>query len=242
MKDTLIFSIALNGYQWKYSKHLQSHSQYANKYGYHYQVVTQPHFSKLGVECCWLKLTLMYEALLAGYKQVVFLDADALVQSGCPEIESVLAEGKYLYLAKGYSGRFNSGVIIVKNNINVINWIANVINNRNKSVEIENDVGWGENGHIIEYSNNCDFVQEISQVWNNTYDTNMVSFIRHQNSGPLRSKAIDRLFHKVVFFLSNRALKLFNYFHTNNNILQEETQKILSIYPCFSVVSINKDY
>lgn len=239
-KDTLVFSIALNGYQWRYRRHIRSHEAFAKKYNYHYQVVTKPYFSKLGIECCWLKLTLMHNALLAGYKQVVFLDADAVVSPICPDINSLLETGKDLYMVKGYSNRFNSGVMIVRNSRTIRYWFRKVLNNRHKPVKPENDVGWGENSHIIEHSKDCSFVKELPQVWNNTYDANLDDYIRHHNFGPLRNGRLDNLLHKSIFFIANRLVKINNQLEkiqgkpTDTNLLISETEKILLIYPCFA--------
>lgn len=244
---TLIFSIALNGYQWMYKKELESHKHYANKYDYDYQAVTRPYFSSLGVECCWLKLTLMRTALAAGYQRVMFIDADAKVTRNCPAIETLFIDNKHIYMAKGYSNRFNSGVLIVRNNKQVIDWLTRVIDSRMLSVANKNSVGWGENGHIIELSQNCPFIQEIDQRWNNTYDHNMTDFIHHKNCGPLRTGFIENFIHRLIFCLSHRVLTsmnsvrffkklkgLDNEFNTElNSELKNETDKVITLYPNF---------
>lgn len=236
---TLIFSIALNGYQWMYQKELTSHHHYAKKFSYDYQAVTRPYFSSLGVECCWLKLTLMRTALLAGYECVVFIDADAMVQPDCPAVETLFMTNKYLYMAKGYSNRFNSGVMIARQHKHVIDWLTDVIDSRMLNVLDENSVGWGENGHIIELSHNCSFICEIDQKWNNTYDFLMIDFIRHQNYGPLRTGLLDNFIHRIIFCLSYRILMLINkcHFFENHdafiNNLDDETYKIIALYPSF---------
>jgi hypothetical protein len=160
---TLVLSIALNGYQWMYSKELGTHKKYAQKQGYRHQAVTRPYISALGVECCWLKLTLMRTALLSGYDTVIFLDADTVVNADCPPLSSVLENKKHIYMAKGYSKRFNSGVLIAKNNKHTISWISRVIDSRFRTVQEGNDVGWGENGHIIELSKGVTFIKELDQ-------------------------------------------------------------------------------
>ena len=68
----LIFSIALNGYQWLYRKNLANHAAYAKSIGANYLKVTRPLISRLGVECCWLKLCLLKEALLQDMKPCYF--------------------------------------------------------------------------------------------------------------------------------------------------------------------------
>jgi len=247
-KDTLVFSIALNGYQWRYHKYLKSHLAFANKFGYQYQAVTKPFLSQLGIECCWLKLTLMHTALLAGYKYVIFLDADAFVQENCPDIKTIIEEDKYLYMAKGYSKRFNSGVMIVKNNPLIREWVSNIINNRAVTIEPKNDVGWGENSHIIQYSHGCNFVKELPTQWNNTYDIYLNDFIRHQNFGPLRSGFFDNCLHKVMFGIANRTMRLYRLLRTLRketpccDLLMAETQKVLAIYPCFSKTPLMNHY
>jgi len=238
---TLILSIALNGYQWMYRKELQSHLQYANKYGYVHQAVTRPYVSALGVECCWLKLTLMRTALLSGYDSVLFLDADTMVNFRCPAVTDVFQTEKYIYMAKGYSERFNSGVLIARNNTQTIEWLTNVINARFSKVEKENDVGWGENGHVIELSKGVPFIVELDKKWNNTANYQLKDYIRHRNCGPLRTGFFNNFFHKIVFYLSANVLALIDRYQRLSDyqqsecILLRETNKVISIYPKISL-------
>jgi len=237
MKNTtLVFSIALNGYQWMYRKQLKSHKQYAKKNQYVHQAITRPFISSLGVECCWLKLTLMKEALLSGYDTVLFLDADTQVNDNCPSLNQVIELEKYIYMAKGYSDRFNSGVVLIKNDIQTIHWLNQIINARFNTVKRENDVGWGENGHIIEFSKGLTIVAELDQRWNNTFDHHLDDFIRHHNCGPMRTSLIYKLFHRAIFFISARLKSIINYRNQVNkgsdkDLLKQETDDILSIYP-----------
>jgi hypothetical protein len=232
---TLVFSIALNGYQWMYRKQLKSHRQYATKHQYVHQAITRPFLTTLGVECCWLKLTLMREALLCGYDTVLFLDADTQVNDNCPALNQITQGNKYIYMAKGYSNRFNSGVVLVKNNIKTMHWLNQIIDARHHTVKKENDVGWGENGHIIEMSKGLSCVAELDQRWNNTYDYNLNDYIRHHNCGPMRTRFIYKIFHRAIFFLSARFQALLNFSNRFNNkpdtdLLTHETTTILSIY------------
>lgn len=233
---TLVLSIALNGYQWMYQQELNSHLRYAKKYGYVHQAVTRPFISALGVECCWLKLTLMRAALLSGYENVLFLDADTMVSQNCPDLTDVFQEGKYIYMAKGYSNRFNSGVLLARHNIKTITWLTQVIDARFNKVQSENDVGWGENGHVIEFSKCVPFIVELEQKWNNTFDYQLSDYIRHRNCGPMRTGFINNFFHKIVFFLSARLSaygnknKGLSSKKLNEDILSQETNEILSLY------------
>jgi hypothetical protein len=209
-KNTLILSIALNGYQWLYRDCINSQRAYAQKNAYQYLVITRPYFTALGVECCWLKLTLMLEALKAGYDTVLFVDADAYINSAADNLETLRQSNKYLYLAKSYSGRFNSGVILVNNHFKTRQWLQDVISARNRSVLPEHDVGWGENGHIIQHTENCEFVSTLDRRWNNTYDIHLKDYIRHFSFGPLRRNIFLNLSHKVLA----RGTKLFSKLQT----------------------------
>ncbi len=207
--NVLVFSIALNGYQWLYKDCIASHKRYAESNGYIYQVVTRPYATSIGVECCWLKLTLMIEALDSGYDAVLFVDADAYIQTHTPKLSSVLLPDKYVYLAKSYTGRYNSGVILLKNHNKVRRWLNSIIIARHQPISAKNDVGWGENGHIIEYTQHCQFVTTLDRVWNNTYDPELDDYIRHFSFGPLRTNFWLNLSHKMLA----RLTKLFSKCH-----------------------------
>lgn len=234
---TLVLSIALNGYQLMYNKELATHKNYAKKQGYCHQAVTRPYISKLGVECCWLKLTLMRTALLSGYDTVIFLDADTVVNDNCPALKTIVEDKKYIYMAKGYSNRFNSGVLIALNNKQTIAWLTSIIDSRFASIKKINKVGWGENGHVIELSKGVSFIKELEQKWNNTFDYDLNDYIRHSNCGPMRTSIINNLFHKIVFSLSARILAFVNRKQStsvqacNEDDLSRETNIILSLYP-----------
>lgn len=239
-RKTLVFSIALNGYQWLYKDFIRSHQAYASRHGYDYQAVTRPFFTSLGVECCWLKLTLLSEALSAGYDNVLFVDADAYVQPNAPMVTDCLRNGKYLYLAKSYSGRFNTGVMLVANNVRLKRWLHQVIENRHRAVPASSCVGWGENGHVIEFTKQCDFVDVLDLRWNNTYDSQLNDYIRHFSFGPLRQNTVLNLTHK--FF--SRSTKLLARIQLlldkwvlcgpKTDRLLKLTQQVNRYYPVFS--------
>ena len=206
--NVLVFSIALNGYQWLYKDCIASHKRYAHRHGYTYQVVTRPYATSIGVECCWLKLTLMIEALDNGYDSVLFVDADAYIQTHAPKLSSVLLPDKYVYMAKSYSSRFNSGVILINNHSKARRLLKTIITARHQPILAENDVGWGENGHIIEYTKHCQFVSTLNRSWNNTYDPELNDYIRHFSFGPLRTNLWLNLSHKALA----RLTRLFSKF------------------------------
>ncbi len=61
--DTLVFSVAVNGYHWRYRRLLDSQRQYALRHGYTYLLIDRPLFSLLGEETAWLKLPAALVAL-----------------------------------------------------------------------------------------------------------------------------------------------------------------------------------
>jgi hypothetical protein len=205
--DLLIFSIALNGYQWLYKDCIASHQGYAKKHGYCYQVVSRPFITKLGAECCWLKLTLTLAAFNAGYQKVLFVDADAYINEVAPAIETTIQPEKYVYLAKSYTARYNSGVMFMLNHEVTISWLKTVLSSRMTTVSVQDSVGWGENGHIIKYSKNRTFIEVIDRRWNNTYDPDLDDYIRHFSFGPLRQNVLLSLCHKVISRMTTAITK-----------------------------------
>lgn len=236
MRRFLIISLALNGYQFTYRNNLKTHKVYAKKLGADYLLVSKPWVSKLGVECCWLKLHLAKRALELGFDNVLLLDADAWVNIHCPDIRQELRPNKHMYMAKGYSERFNSGVMLLNNHRSCIDLINQIIDNRLISVPEEDSVGWGENGHVIYFSKSSRIVQEISECWNNTYRNDDMDYIRHQNHGPLRTGFSKRMLHKLLAMTSRGYIKLYALFdkneqhHIPKSWFDDEVQHIVSRY------------
>ena len=199
----LIFSLALNGYELLYKSYLDSHRAYASRLQCDYVPVVKPHFSSLGVECCWLKIYLLQQALNVGYQHVLFLDADAFVQPHAPDIRIALNSDKSVYLARGYSGDYNSGVILVNNDTEAKLFLQNVIQHR--FIDKKESVGWGENDSVIAVAENADYIETLSTRWNNTADESLDDYIRHINFGPLRTSKKRNIFHKCLSRLT-RAL------------------------------------
>lgn len=233
----LIMTLAMNGYQWAYRSFIKTHIAYAKRIGAKHIEVSRPSFSSLGVECCWLKLHLLKKALKAGYQDVLILDADTKVNDSAPDIRVNRRFGKSIYMAKGYSQRFNSGVLWVQNHPESLTFITKVINNRFNTVPSEDDVGWGENGHIIYHAKQSNIIAELDTCWNNTYNTELKDYIRHYNHGPFRTRWHKRLLHKLLARISRTWLKLTSFIFTRPNvqfsaeILQKEMKKVLKQYP-----------
>ncbi len=184
---TLVFSIAFKGYQYLYENFLASHQAYAERFGYNFLAISKPGFCFLGMECAWLKLSVLHRALQLGYDTVMFVDADACIAENAPAIESCLQAGKYLYMARGYSGRFNSGVIIARNHAELREDLRRLLAAPHTPIPAEDQVGWGENGHLIHLARRRAYVGELDWRWNNNYQLEQADFIRHYSAGPMRA-------------------------------------------------------
>ncbi|WP_052691901.1 hypothetical protein [Teredinibacter purpureus] len=186
MANSLLFSLATGGFQWRYRTCLQSHKAFAQKNGYLYSVVDRPKVSTLDLDVVWLKIFLLREALKKDYEWVVFLDADTEVTPRCPPFEQLNSFNKSIYMANGYSERVNSGVIILRNDAHSRAYIETIIKNCQEALPEEDDVGWGENGHVIHYAKSNPHVHLLDHRWNNNRDETLTDFIRHYSAGPLR--------------------------------------------------------
>lgn len=194
----LIITLAMNGYQFAYRNFIATHKAYAKRLNAKHIQISRPYFSVLGVECCWLKLHLLNKALKSGYEQVLILDADTWIKDATPDIRINRRAGKYIYMANGYTNRFNSGVLWVRNHPEAIAFFEQVINHRLETVPSEDEVGWGENGHIIHHAKQSNIVAELDTKWNNTFNTELDDYIRHYNHGPFRSRWYKRVLHKIL--------------------------------------------
>jgi len=249
MKKVIIFTVALNGYQWRYKSLLTSHENYAKRHGYQYVAVTKPAMSLLGEEVAWLKIKLILEAMNTGYDWVVFLDADTRVAEYTPPIHQLADINKHLYACKGYTGRLNSGVLVIENTKSTYQLFSKIINHATHPIPKEDDVGWGENGHVIHYTKHCDFLHFIDNRWNNNHNPTLTDYIRHYSQGPLHDSfkppfihhCLERSYHYVLAALKrihrftkthhkrDQAHNKRQFYHQLNAL----TQAVLRHYPLF---------
>lgn len=185
---TLVFTVALNGYHWRYGELIDSQRSYAKRCGYHYVCVSRPLINALGLETAWLKLSLALAALESGYDYVFYVDADARIQEHAPPLTNLIKADKHVYAARGYSGRINSGVLLFTNTAPAREKLSQILGNINRELPVEDDVGWGENGHMIHYLSNWVGFQELPPAWNNNHTADLPDFIRHYSAGPLRAE------------------------------------------------------
>ncbi|BDX08247.1 hypothetical protein [Planctobacterium marinum] len=197
-KNMMVFSIALNGYQWLYRHCINSHREYADRINAEYVCVSRPRFTSMGIECCWLKLLLLREALNKGYQWVLFIDADAYVQQEAPDIRLHADEAKSIYMANGKTGRFNSGVILLRNGKPAKQFIDEVIASKGQPLAKAHQVGWGENGYIIQAAAANPHVARLPLQWNNTWQPDLADHIRHFNHGVMRNQNPHYQFYNLI--------------------------------------------
>jgi hypothetical protein len=176
----LVFSIAINGYAGLFRDNIASQRAYAKRHAYRYCVVDKvPHVS--ATAAAWLKISLINEALKCGYDLVMFIDADCEVSALTPDLQGLTSDtAKAVFVSRGFSGQYNSGVLVVKNTPE-----AKMLF-RTMELNCERDVpgrDWGENGHFIFYSQFSRTIEELDPCWNNNRDPQMKDYIRHYCGG-----------------------------------------------------------
>ncbi len=180
----LVYCVALNFYDLVYDRNIASHRRYAQANGYSYTLVRRPAFISVR-ESVWLKLPLMEAALKAGWDWVLFVDADCEIRSDAPRIESLEDGVSSVFLATGFSGNVNSGVIAARNKPEARAFFARVTAAAGDDVP---EADWGENGHIIHFARSCQTLKILDQRWNNNADPDMEDYVRHYSAGgPMRA-------------------------------------------------------
>lgn len=227
-KRLLIFSIALNGYQWLYQDCLKSHARYANKIGADYVKIDRPHFTRIGTECCWLKLLLLKQALLNNYDLVLFLDADTEVQDITPDIREVVTPDKHIYMALGKTKRFNSGVILLQKSTQATDFIDEVLASHGCPLSKQDDVGWGENGHIIQAVKGNQWVSELPVEWNNSWQPQLTDYIRHYNHGIMRNQIKSHRFFNLIHQYLAKTTRSINRINNVSNRLNNKADSMVS--------------
>ncbi|ANL43088.1 UNVERIFIED_ORG: hypothetical protein M2312_002945 [Rhizobium esperanzae] len=219
----LVISLGFNGYQWIYARNVETQRAYCVRHGFDYVMVSRPRFSNMLMECAWLKIPLITAALEAGRPWVLFLDSDVEVKVSAPSFLSNETGSSDLYLANGFSGRVNSGVIIARRSERVVSLFSEMYSNAMKPIPAEDDVGWGENGHVIHYTKRYNGLQILDARWNNNFSPTLDDYFRHYSAGPMRKFYEFTLFEKVVY----RAAKIYNKYLPPNKLSFNESMDLL---------------
>jgi hypothetical protein len=192
--NVLIFSIGLVGYDELFNSCISTQRSYSRRCGYEYVLVDRAPRSLSPAEAAWLKIVLMRSALRSGYRWVAFVDADCEIRPHAPcftEEFQTFGDHKSIFMAHGFSGRINSGVIFLRNNEDSIRFLDNVLNSANEEVPPEDQAPY-ENGHMIMCGKNCRAVEIIDYMWNNNRALDENSYIQHYSGGILRGWYLEQ--------------------------------------------------
>jgi len=183
----LVVSMGFNGYQTIYASNIASHRQYCERIGAAYVFVDKPDFTPLTMESTWLKIPLLLTGLAAGYEWIMYLDADTEVKAACPDMRSLASLGGDLLMAKGFSGRVNAGVVIVRRSDPVARFLKTLLVESGKELPPEDHVPWGDNGYFIHFGKTYGGLRILPTEWNNNRDPSLRDYIRHYSAGPMRA-------------------------------------------------------
>jgi hypothetical protein len=186
---SLVFSIALEGYERLFKGCIDTHLQYCKMHEYKYLLINRSPRKLKAAEAAWLKVPLIKAALEGGYEWVAFIDADCDIRTSMPPFTEYLDSryhDKSIFMAPGSSGRINSGVIFIKGEVASLNLLNKVLKHANEKVPQQDQTAY-ENGHIIHFGKNDASVQLLEHnLWNNNSALNQDSFVQHYSGGPLR--------------------------------------------------------
>lgn len=246
-EKVLVFSIALGGYSQLFKNCISSQRNYCKKFNLDYVLVNKSPRKLLPTEAAWLKLFLLRTALNTNkYSWIAFIDADCEIRDFSPLFLTDFKkydDSKSVFLAHGFSGRINSGVILLKNSQEALKYLNNVINNGDIPVPIE-DQALYENGHMIHYGKTNQTVQILESLkWNNNQTITETSYIQHYSGGILRELYLkEHPFRNLVYKIQKR-LKRF-YYTFSSRTTQTSMQVINSLIPYYTKIypPFNKDH
>ena len=110
---------------------------------------------------------------------------------------------KSLFLAPGFSGRINAGVIIVKSTPELLAFFKNILDVCEMIIPKPDNAAY-ENGHMIHFGKNSPLVKMVPhELWNNNSKFDEQAYIQHFSNGKLRLKylADNRITHFKVRFM-----------------------------------------
>ena len=234
-ENVLVFSIALQGYSNLFKNCIKTQRNYCSRFEYDYILIDKSPRSLLPAEAAWLKIFFLKEALTCTYKWIAFIDADCEIREHAPSfIEDLekFGKNKKIFMAHGFSGRINSGVIFIKNSPEALEYLEKVIINGDKIISDEDQAPY-ENGHIIKYGKNNPYIQIIdAKKWNNNFTLDHSSYIQHYSGGILREQYLrERPFIKSKYLFMRRIRsKMRRLSSTNTTTSMAEIHSLLPFY------------
>ncbi len=238
-EKVLVFSIALEGYSQLFKNCITSQRKYCKKFGLDYVLVNKSPRKLLPTEAAWLKVFLLREALLTKkYSWIAFIDADCEIRDFSPLFINDLKkyeDHKSVFMAHGFSGRINSGVILVKNTPEALVYLNNVINHGDSPVPKEDEALY-ENGHMIHFGKTNPIVQILESVkWNNNQTIDEKSFIQHYSGGILREQYLKKHPFRKCFYKIKKRLKRY-YYKFSSRTTKTSMQEINSLLPFYKKI------
>jgi hypothetical protein len=173
MNDAILIQQAYpgNGYEGMIELTRERNEEYCKRWGFDYQV----HIDTVVPEWDywmggWAKIELIHRALDAGYKYVVWLDADAMIYDLDTDLRDGCPDGIGLCWHRiPQLHHWNVGVMFMQNTEAVksfiLEWITKYPGARD---------GWNEQGEFNRMGRKSRVVQTISDRWNATINVNMV--------------------------------------------------------------------
>lgn len=197
--SALIFTVGQNGYDIAYRSCISSHQRYADRIGAAYVAVTEPRRMPDTAISAWLKIPLMLDALKSGYDHVAFIDADAEVRATTPDFRQAVPADASVGMALGRSGRFNSGVMLARNDESARSFFGRVQESILEEIPDEARANLKyENGNVIFVADQVGGIATLDPRWNNTADPSLDDYVRHY-TGPLRSTYRRGLLDEIRF-------------------------------------------
>jgi hypothetical protein len=187
MTKTIQFSIATGGYKYLFKPLIRTQRQYAANCGYYYYCLDKVPWAITPSIAAWLKVGLILKFMDLGYDNIFFVDADCSIAKSTPPIfDLVDLQHKPMWIARGKSNRYNSGVIAIANTDTTKDFIKKLLANGHIPVPSEDEAPY-ENGHFIHYLKKNDTVGLLEhEKWNNNSALNPYSYIQHYSGGNLR--------------------------------------------------------
>jgi hypothetical protein len=187
----LVISVALRDFKTIFGGCLRTHKAYCDRHGYRYLLVDSLPTLLSPSDCSWLKIPLMIHALEAEWDWVMFVDADCEIRSSCPPLDHVEQPAKSVFMAHGFSGRYNAGVIIARCSADSIDFLQAVWKHAEQPVP-EGDRAPYENGHVIHFGKQNPAIGVLARTWNNNVAFERDSYIQHYSAGRLRNLFMRR--------------------------------------------------
>lgn len=182
----LVFSIATNGYERHFADFLRKQEEFSRAIGADYWVARgAPPWGISAHDSAWLKIPLLHAGLCRGYEWVIYLDADCEVRTRVSPLIAVAGHSEGIFACHDFSGRINSGVMIVRNVASARRllrrvWLSAFLPAKLLPAQDRNSY---ENGHVIHFLKGHPAVRIIDERWNWTRGDNPIEAYVHHFGG-----------------------------------------------------------